>query len=463
MPNKRLAICIILPLALNACCIANERIPYSAPFSFSETSREMKSPGFWTSLHPFADRLLMDNSQIRSFNKKIRDDLKLNRDIAALGRTFPGEEVAQGIKASLASFSSRTYYLASSVPADKAFLMEIENNMRPDSIPAKIEIRYGLTSGYADQRIMPCAAGLFEEPGNTEFDELQNSSLDVGTPLAILHESGDGKWLYVLGPSSDGWVEKKSVSIISRLELDKYLGQTDFVVVTSAKADIFLDPGLNIYHDFVRMGARFPRGKMKDAWVIEIIIPYKGQDGSRSMKKAYVRKESVSPGYLAYTPRSVIEQAFRLINAPYAWGGARGEQDCSGFTKQVFAVFGINLPRNSSAQAAAGVLLDKFKKGTGDEEKIQILSAKAAGGASLIYMDGHIMLFLGMYKDKPYVIHDIWGYRQNGARGDESLVIGRVAVTGLDLGKGSSRGSLLERTISIVSVSASPQVENRLP
>ncbi len=463
MLNKRLAICIIFLLVLSSGCIAKEKLYYSASFSLSETAREMRSPGFWTSRHLFADRLLMDQSQIRSFNQHIQNDLKLNRDIAALGKTFPGEEVVNGIKASLASFSSRNYYLASSVPADTAFLMEIERNMGLDNVPSKIEIKYGLTNGYADQRILPVKEGLYEDQGDTNFDELQNSSLDLGTPLAVLHESGDGKWLYVLGPSSDGWVEKKRVSMISLLELKKYLDQENIVVVISAKADIFLDPRLTVYHDLVGMGARFPRGPTKGTGAAEIIIPYQKADGNFSLKKAYVKKESVSSGHLAYTPRNIIDQAFRLLNAPYSWGGAQGEQDCSGFIKQVFSTVGINLPRNSLAQAAVGVPLGKFEKGSADEEKIKILSGNAAGGATLIYMDGHIMLFLGMHEGKPYVIHDIWGYRQNGAKGGEALIIGRVAVTGLDLGKGSSRGSLLERIISIVSVSASPPVESLRP
>jgi hypothetical protein len=195
-------------------------------------------------------------------------------------------------------------------------------------------------------------------------------------------------------------------------------------------------------------------GRIKDSSVIEIVIPYQETDGSSSLKKAYVKKESVSFGYLVYTPRNIIDQAFKLINAPYSWGGAHGEQDCSRFIQQVFATVGIFLPRNSSAQAEAGVILAKFEKQSADEEKIKILSEKAAGGVTLIYMDNHIMLFLGMHEGKPYVIHDIWGYRQGGRQGDEVRVISRVVVTGLNLGEDSSRGSLLKRIISIRSINA---------
>jgi hypothetical protein len=84
---------------------------------------------------------------------------------------------------------------------------------------------------------------------------------------------------------------------------------------------------------------------------------------------------------------------------------------------------------------------------------MSVLAEKAAGGVTLIYMDGHIMIFLGMHNGKPYVIHDVWSYRSKGQFGDEPRIIGRVVVTGLDLGEGSSRGSLLKRVVSISSVS----------
>jgi hypothetical protein len=454
MLNKRLAICLIALLLLGAGCVKKERPSYSAPLLLPETTREMRSPGFWTSRHSSADMTVLDAPQIRTFNEHIRKDLKLTRDITGVGETFPGEELLIRVRDSLTLFSNKTYYLAASGTADKTFLLRLEKNMWLSRIQAVIEVRYGLTNGYADQRVLPVEEGLYENQGDIFFDKLQNSSLDMGTPLAVLHESEDGEWLYAIGPSSDGWVEKKKVSLFTRGELKEYLEHPDFCVVVSPRADIFLDPGLTVYHDSAGMGARFPLGRITDSRVAEIVIPYRDLNGRSFMKKAYVKKESVNIGNLPYTPRNILDQAFKLIDAPYSWGGAYGEQDCSGFLQQVFATTGIFLPRNSSAQAEAGVLLGGFEKQAADEEKIEILSGKAAGGVTLIYMDGHVMLFLGMYEGKPYVIHDIWGYRERGRQGDEARIISRVSVTGLNLGKDTSSGSLLRRILSISNISA---------
>lgn len=454
MLNKRLAIFLIALLLLGAGCVRKERLYYSAPLLLPETTREMRSPGFWTSRHASADTTRLDDQQARSFNEHIRKDLKLTRYIPGTGETFPREELLIRFRDSLTSFSNKTYYLATSGTADKTFLLKLEKNMRLNRIPADIDVRYGLTNGYVDQRLLPAKEELYENQGDILFDKLQNNSLDMGTPLAVLHESEDGEWLYAIGPSSDGWVEKSKVSLFTREQLKEYLDHPDFCVVISPRADIFLDPGLTVYLDSAGMGTRFPLGRITDSRVAEIEIPYRDPDGHSFMKKAYVKRESVSFGYLAYTPRNILDQAFKLVDAPYSWGGAYGEQDCSGFIQKVFATAGIFLPRNSLAQADAGILLGRFEKQAADEEKMAILSGKAAGGVTLIYMEGHIMLFLGMYESKPYVIHDIWGYRERVRQGDEARIISRVSVTGLNLGRDTSSGSLLRRIISISNISA---------
>jgi glucan-binding YG repeat protein len=52
--------------------------------------------------------------------------------------------------------------------------------------------------------------------------------------------------------------------------------------------------------------------------------------------------------------RAIAEYAQKFVGYPYAYGGATDLTkgvDCSGFTKLVFAYFGINIPRTSQAQA----------------------------------------------------------------------------------------------------------------
>ncbi|MBU3181002.1 C40 family peptidase [Clostridium psychrophilum] len=65
---------------------------------------------------------------------------------------------------------------------------------------------------------------------------------------------------------------------------------------------------------------------------------------------------------------SVLAYASKFLGIPYVWGGTTpsGGFDCSGFTKYVFARFGINLPRVSEDQQNVGTLISRSDLQPGD-------------------------------------------------------------------------------------------------
>jgi hypothetical protein len=109
---------------------------------------------------------------------------------------------------------------------------------------------------------------------------------------------------------------------------------------------------------------------------------------------------------------------------------------------------GMHFPRNSADQAMVGKQVAEFVSDTSEETKIRSLD-QAIGGISTLYLKGHIMLYLGKAGLKPYAIHETWAYRVPDSDRDLIYKINRVAVTDLNLGKGSRRGSLLERLKSV--------------
>ncbi|MCX8012299.1 MAG: C40 family peptidase, partial [Desulfobacterota bacterium] len=113
----------------------------------------------------------------------------------------------------------------------------------------------------------------------------------------------------------------------------------------------------------------------------------------------------------------------------------------------LFSSFGILMPRNSNLQAMMGVSLGEVA-GKSVSEKKRILD-RAPPLATLLYMPGHIMLYLGKHDGKHYAIHSIRGIQIKGKSGFETKRIGKVAVTDLDLGKEDPYGSLIERLTTI--------------
>ncbi len=59
------------------------------------------------------------------------------------------------------------------------------------------------------------------------------------------------------------------------------------------------------------------------------------------------------------TEKSIIETAYKFIGMPYFWGGTSAKaMDCSGFSKTVYYMNGILLPRDASQQVLTGELVD---------------------------------------------------------------------------------------------------------
>ena len=423
----------------NLGCAEQERIYYSAPSLIPAVERTMKSPGFWISRHPSPDKIILNPQEIARLNENIQNELNLTQDLTKIVSPFSGLKLKTEFEQTLQNFSRRGLYVG----------YDIQSNLNLDAIPSEIKLRFGLIVHYADQRLFPTTKGLYAIKGDIDFDEVQNSSLDVGTPVVVLHQSRDGKWLEVISSASLGWVDIQNVAMCSSEQFKDFLNSHHFCVVIKSKTDIFLDQSLTDYYDYARMGVRFPIQNPMNENAAAIAVPLRNEDGTLRLTTGYIQTKDIHLGFLPYISRVMINQAFELLNTPYGWGGMYGEQDCSAFLQEVFSTVGIFLPRNSQAQAKVGKLLAQFDKDFPLDKKLEILSTQALGGATILPLKGHIMLFLGMSDDHAYAIHATWGYREHGWLRDRVRVLNRVVVSDLSLGEGSHKGSLLERLLAV--------------
>ena len=122
-----------------------------------------------------------------------------------------------------------------------------------------------------------------------------------------------------------------------------------------------------------------------------------------------------------------------MLHQPYGWGEMFGARDCSRFIMDIFATFGILMPRNSKLQARIGISLGTGR-GNDDQRKAKVLD-RAIPFATTLRLPGHIMLYLGKDKGKYYAIHNIWGIQTNRQFGPVLQKIGKVVVSDLSLGK----------------------------
>ena len=450
---------LIISLSLTICfcgassAIAKEKFYIAAPTLIPHTTRAMKTAGFWISRHPNPDEIILSSREIQSLNAQIQSELKLTKNILRFAEEFSAKELKTSLENTLSDISKKGFYTKEGKKAGQAFFNLIKDNMNLDALSDGQKPQFGFIVRFADQRFLPTKEILTEGPLDINFDELQNSDLDAGEPVIVLHQSQNGKWFYVQSAASNGWVEAEQVALCDAADIKDFLLKDDFVVVTKAKADIYLNPELTRHYDYVRMGVRLPVVQ-KSQDTLEILLPSRNKYGLLIMQKGYLKESDVSDGYLSYTPRRIITQAFELLNAPYGWGGMHGEQDCSRFLQEIFATVGINLPRDSKDQAQVGKLMTEFNGQIKDEQKRDAIVKNAVGGVTLLPLKGHILLYLGVVNAQPYVIHASWAFTDKIDGKDTVRVLNRVVVSDLSLSENTKKTSLLKRILAVKNISS---------
>ncbi len=173
----------------------------------------------------------------------------------------------------------------------------------------------------------------------------------LGTPLRILKR--EGEWYKVQTPDHYlGWLDIGGFTLMNRVGYDDWLAQPK----TMYRNDFgfsFQNPDLQSLRvsDLVAgnilvidsIGEIFTKVVYPDKR-IAYIPNHELRD-----YKAWINQDSVKIEQL-------ITDAQRLIGRPYLWGGTSEKgMDCSGFTKTVYFMNGLMLPRDASQQVHVGV------------------------------------------------------------------------------------------------------------
>ncbi|MGB5264968.1 MAG: NlpC/P60 family protein, partial [Polyangiales bacterium] len=210
--------------------------------------------------------------------------------------------------------------------------------------------------------------------------------------------------------------------------------------------------------ELVQLLARWPNG-MYLARTPYALGWVRGEALSPAIKREEVEARRQTGELRPFTRRELLTEAFSLLGKPYGWGGKGGGYDCSRFLLEVFARFGIDLPRHSARQAMAGTFSVDVSELEDPNEKRLLLEASARRGIVLLHFPGHIMLYLGTSEEGvPMAIHAFSEYLTPCVGLDLETVnrVDRVAVSDLSLGAGSSRGDFLSRVTRITVLGHTP-------
>jgi hypothetical protein len=153
--------------------------------------------------------------------------------------------------------------------------------------------------------------------------------------------------------------------------------------------------------------------------------------GKAAVQNVVVSKEIATMKPMKLNAANMTGLTNELINEPYGWGGMYQNRDCSSMIRDLFAPFGLWLPRNSGDQAKKGGLFIDLAN-LSREEKEALIKRRGIPYLTLIWRPGHIMLYIGEHGGKPLVFHNLWGIRTRDLLGRKGKkVIGHAAITTL--------------------------------
>lgn len=179
----------------------------------------------------------------------------------------------------------------------------------------------------------------------------------LGVKVKILEEKND--WKRIQTPDKYiGWI-KGSVNPQNKKEIDCYNAKQK-VIISSLYATSYVlpDEKSNPVSDLVIGNILVLKSESDEYYEVE----YPDGRAAFVMKKDALTHDNWIKN-IDFSGESIANSALRFNGIPYLWGGTSSKGlDCSGFTKIVYYMHGISLPRDASQQVNKGLLIDSKRE-----------------------------------------------------------------------------------------------------
>ncbi len=191
-------------------------------------------------------------------------------------------------------------------------------------------------------------ANIRTKPDHPE--ELSTQAL-LGAPVNVLKKSGDGWYLVQTPDEYIAWVDDDAVALMNKQEFQEWQ-TSERIIVLSNYATSYSEPDVNsqVVSDLIK--GDILKYLQNENGFVEVEYPDKriGYVEEINCKKFSQWLSELNPD-----AENIIKTAKTFLGIPYLWGGTSFKGvDCSGFTKSVFFLNGVVLPRDASQQVHVG-------------------------------------------------------------------------------------------------------------
>ncbi len=297
-------------------------------------------------------------------------------------------------------------------------------------------------------RAVPTNKPRFDTADDYPFDQWQNSIIFAGTPVLITHISKNKQYAHIQTQFVYGWVEMRNLAFIDEASIAKIMNTKQYIMPNADNIALYdMDNNFALY---ARIGQIFATQAHNGFYLVYNYHRLPNGKAQLSLIKALDSDFSTFPK--DFTPKAMADIINTMMGNKYGWGGYLGNRDCSAFIRDSFANFGLYLPRNSKAQAHYAnnmIDLSKFTR----EEKEQYILENGIPFGSVLWLKGHIMLYLGRYDNYAMVAHSAWSVKTETSSNKIKNMLGGVVITtlyaGIENSSKSSHTLLIDRILGI--------------
>lgn len=405
-------------------------------------SEKHLSANYWVKQTENAGQILKDQREIAEFNTRLFSTDTNMVDLKVFPQQLAGEDVRARIRAISKPNRSELYNPAGAALGAEGYKI-YEANLGLENVSETVEVRFALVVKRADMRTYPTNNRYYKSRDDQNLDRFQENALFPGDAVAVLHVSADKQWVFVQSYNYAAWVRNENIAIGERKLIDQYKNANRFLVITGDKIQTSFNPEVPALSELqLDMGIRIP---LADPETVKnslygqnpytsyvVLLPLRNHQGKLEIKPALIaRNKDVSQGFIPFTRENIIRQAFKFLGERYGWGHSYNGRDCTGFLMEIYKTFGIVMPRNSGQQGSGNYGDNtRFTPQSSREDKLKALESLDVG--DLIYVPGHVLMYIGDVDGEPYVIHDVSVFRYIDENGELYRgILNGVSVTPL--------------------------------
>jgi hypothetical protein len=281
------------------------------------------------------------------------------------------------------------------------------------------------------------------------FSYNDNSAVHPNEPLMVSHFSLDRRFAYVLTSYASGWVNIENIVYVNKKLISK-IYKSKKIVLTTDNVSILGKSGFSLF--LSKIGMVLPILEERTDYY-KVLYVGKSDTLIPSIKTVNIPKKiSVKMDYNMNLD-FVKKMSKKLLGNAYGWGGSNHNRDCSSTLKDLFATTGKWLPRNSRAISLAkgnGKRISLAKKNRIQKEAFII--DNGIPYQSVLYMKGHIMLYIGHEKGMVKIFHDMWGIGYIHKGKYVKKIVGKTVESNLYLGKELRKKKFLIDSLSYMTI-----------